>query len=264
MSDVYNTRQDLTNITKAAKAGGMVLRKYFGENVATTEKTAPADFRTKVDVISERAILKVIKQTFPAYNIYAEESGKVNNGSDYTIIIDPLDGTNNFALGIPYFSVCLAVMHEKETIAAVIHNPVTKQTFHAQKGQGAFMNQAPLRVSKVSSLKKASLAYVSSYKMSDRPTESRILKNILISHVKRAMTNWSPAMDMCLLAQGRLDVYINNRCEIYDYAAGKLIAQEAGAQITDLKGQPEKNDLNDRFVISNGTRLHKEVLKLVS
>ncbi|MBU0597653.1 inositol monophosphatase, partial [Patescibacteria group bacterium] len=199
----------------------------------------------------------------PKYNIHAEESGKNNNKSDYTIIIDPLDGTNNFALGIPFFSVCIALMHKNETITAVIHNPVTSQTFYAQKGQGAFINGKRLRVSNVTDIRKASVAYTSSYKMSDRVIESRILKNILTKKVKRVLTNWSPALDMCLLAQGRLDVYINNTCEIYDYVAGKLVASEAGAMITDLKGRPEKNDLNDRFVISNGIKLSNQVLRLI-
>src|SRR3989344_752859 len=108
---------DVKNLIKAAHAGGEILRKYFGKTLNPIEKSTLWDFQTEADVGSEKAILKILRRSFPKYNIHAEEEGKTDNGSEFTIVIDPLDGTNNFVLGIPNFSVSIAVLHKNKAVA---------------------------------------------------------------------------------------------------------------------------------------------------
>ncbi|MFA6098818.1 MAG: inositol monophosphatase [Patescibacteria group bacterium] len=255
--------KDIKNITRAAQAGGRVLKKYFGRSLRLMPKSTPADFRTLADINSEKEIIRRLTRDFPKYNIFAEESGAREKGSDYTFLIDPLDGTNNFILGIPVFSVSISLIRLGEIVAAVVHNPITGQTFYAKKGRGAFLNGKKLNVKRVADIRKASIAYNSSYRLQAKMMEGRVLKNVLAKKVKRILINWSPALDFCYLAQGKIEAIINNGCEIYDYSAGKLIAREAGALVTDLRGKPEKEDLNEKFLISNGTKLHKQILELI-
>lgn len=253
---------DLKNIIKAAESGGKVLKKYFGQSLEMTEKSIPSDFYTKADIESEAAILKIISKEFPSYNIFSEEKGSIDKKSEYTFIIDPLDGTNNFVVGIPDFSIPIALMKNDEVILSVIHNPITNQTYYSQKRRGVFLDGQKLQVNKETDIKRATVIYTAGYSYS-REYESNILKKLNDKNIKRILMNWSPAFGYCLLAAGKLEAIINNDCEIYDYVAGKLIAREAGALITDFKGNPEKSDKNSIFLATNGTKIHQELLEIL-
>ncbi len=251
-----------TVMNQAARAGGKIITKYFGRSLRITEKTAAHDVRTQADTGSEREILKIIRRSFPDYGIIAEESGQDMKDSVYTFIIDPLDGTFNFVVGIPYFSVAIALLRNDTVIASTVYNPILNQLYYAEAGKGARMNGRKISVSKTTTLPRAAVAYNGSYDVSrHHPTGLKILDRARFASM-RAMTNWSPALDFCLLARGTFDVIINNACEPYDFLAGKLIAREAGARITDFCGKGEKNDMNDRFIVTNNTRLHSIVINL--
>ncbi|MFH1565531.1 MAG: inositol monophosphatase [bacterium] len=255
--------QDFEKIIQAAQSGGEILKKYFGEELKIEQKTTAADFRTKVDKESEETILNILSKYFPDYNIFAEESGKKDNGSEYTFVIDPLDGTNNFVLGIPYFSVTIALLKNDETIFAVIHNPITGQTCWAEKGKGAFLQGKKIKVGVEKNITKSSVVYSCSYALSNSEQTGNIIKNLkCVKKVKRVLTNWCPTFDYCLLAFGKIESIINDDNEIYDYIAGKLIAKEAGAVVTDFKGREQK-DKDSVFVASNNEVIHKEVLEIV-
>jgi len=129
---------DIAPIIQAARAGGAVLLKYFGTSLATTRKTTAADFRTKADTESEAAILSILAAAFPAFNIISEEQGETDKKSDYSFFVDPMDGTNNFVLGIPNFTVSIGLMHKDEIVAGVVYHPLLDRVYHAQAGQGAY------------------------------------------------------------------------------------------------------------------------------
>jgi len=205
--------------------------------------------------------LKVLRKEFPKYNYHSEEEGISDNGSEYTLIIDPLDGTNNFVLGIPNFSISIGLLRKDEFVAGVVHLPFLSHTYWAEKGKGAFLDDAKLHVGTESEISKSSIAIVCGY-INQYEFSSELIKRLNDQRLKRPLTNWSPAYDFCLLASGKIEAIVHNNPEIYDYAAGKLIAAEAGALITDLSGKPVP-DKECVFVASNGSMLHKKLLDIL-
>ena len=218
--------------------------------------------RTKADVESEEAILMAIKKAFPGFNIYSEEAGRIHKSSEYTFVIDPLDGSNNFVLGIPCFTVSIALMKGDESIAGVIYNPILNKTYHAITGQGSYVDKDKLRVNQEANIQRSTIAYACGYANSGDEKSDDILHKLNKHNIKRSLSSWSPALDLCLLASGKIEGIINNKTDLYDYAAGRLIAREAGAKITDFNGRPD-SDQNDLFVVSNGTAIHDVLLGVI-
>ncbi len=249
-------------IIEAAKAGGQILKQYFGQNLDIEQKSSPADIRTKADLESEVAILKILKKEFPDYNIHSEEEGKTNNKSEFTFVIDPLDGSHNFVTGIANFSVSIALMKGDEIEVGIIYQPILDRVYYAQKNKGAFLNDNRISVSAESDIKKSSLSYVAAYGHSAEDY-GEIMRRLELSGAKRVFYNWSVAMDFCYLATGKMEAIINDGCEIYDYLAGKIIAKEAGAVILDFAGQVEQAEKNDKFVIANNQAIVSKVLAMI-
>lgn len=253
----------LVHIVRAARKGGKVLKRYFGESLETTVKSSVADFRTKADTESEAEILNVLKREFPDYNIHSEEFGKVDNGSQYTFVIDPLDGTNNFASGLPTFSVSIALLHKDVTLLGVVYIPFLEGAYYAQRGLGAFFDGARLSVSTESDITNSAIAISAGYG-TDRNFEPRCTTALTRKNPKRIISEWSTAYCLCLIAAGRIEGMISNGAEIYDFAAGKLIVEEAGALVTDFAGNNEQNDSNDRFLVSGHEDIHKILVSELS
>jgi myo-inositol-1(or 4)-monophosphatase len=201
-----------------------------------------------------------LNKDFPDANIHAEETGKIDKGSDYTFVIDPLDGTNNFALDIPMFCVSIGLMKKGEIIAAVIYNPILDQVYRAEKGQGAFCDDLRIKVNQETAIERCSVSYSCGY-INVLQEYLTAYKNLGKKKVKRVMLNWAPTIDFCLLASGKIEAFISNRNELHDFAAGKLIAREAGALICNLDGSPEQFDSNDKFLVTNTAQIQKEVLE---
>ena len=245
----------------AARAGGKVLRKYFGRELALVQKTKHMDFCTQADLGSERVILSLLRKRFPEYNTYAEETGERRRGSDWTLVVDPLDGTYNFVIGVPQFSIPIALTHRGQLVASVVYHPMLNLMYYAQRGKGAYINGSRIRVNQESRYSHSTVAYVGGYR-NMRRTHWGIINAIVRKRCKRMIIHWSPALDFCLLASGRIEGIVNNNSEIYDFLAGKLIAQEAGARITDFRGKRETADLNSEFIASNG-RVHAALLHSV-
>lgn len=250
-------------LIEAAHAGGKILRKYFGQTLNLVEKSMVADFKTEADVESEEAILKILKAKLPKYNIHAEEEGKLNNNSDYTIIVDPLDGTNNFVLGIPNFSVSIAIINNNEATVGVVYQPILDQTYVAEKNKGSFLNGKKINVNNVTDPGNMTIAYGCGYKTAHKRI-AQILEKLINSEHKRISFNWSPAYDYCLLASGKIESIITDSgTEIYDYGAGKLIAREAGAKIIDFNGKEETDYINDNFIISNSKKVNEYIFNII-
>lgn len=254
--------QDIEHIILAAENGGSVVKKYFGNILDIEEKSTISDFRTKADTESEKAILQVITKKFPHYNILSEEIGFIDNKSEYTFIVDPLDGSNNFVLGIPNFSISIGLVRNNSIVAGVVHAPILNYTYHAQKGKGSFLHKKELHVNKEPDIKRSTVSYTCGYINSADYTE-KLKHKLNKQSVKRILDCWSPAIEYCLLASGKIEAIISNKTDIYDFIAGKIIAREAGALITNFEGKSEENDKEDTFIVSNGTQLHDALLKLI-
>jgi len=238
-------------LIEAAHAGGKIVREYFGQVLDLTVKSHASDFKTKADEESEQVIIEILKKSFPDFNIYAEESGKVDNNSEYTFVIDPLDGTNNFVIGVPNFCVSIGLMKGSEIIAGVIYSPIINQTFSAQKGEGAFCDGKKLAVNSEQRKDQSTVCICGSYGSYYTPQFGRTMINLMDQHYKRVINSWCSPYDMCLIASGKIESLICLKGELYDFCAAKIIARESGAIITDLAGNIDVSDDNPSFIISN-------------
>src|SRR3990167_9113800 len=148
----------LQTLTKAARAGGEELKKYFGSALTQTAKGAMShNFATEADLASEQAMLAIIAEVLPEYNILAEESGKVDKGSEYTVVIDPLDGTYNFFHRMPLFSTIAALQYKDKTIAGVVYNPILDLMYSAQVDKGSFCNGQKIKTSNITDISRAGI-----------------------------------------------------------------------------------------------------------
>lgn len=249
---------DTLKIIDAALRGGEVVKQYFGQVLETEEKSNVGDLRTKADVESEQAIIKSLTKSFPDFNIYAEESGKTDNKSEYTFVIDPLDGTNNFVMGIPDFAVSIGLLKNEEAIFGVIYNPVIDQLYTAEKDKGAFLNGKQIHVNSETDIKRSTISYTCGYN-TDQSYSDRVINELRSRGVKRIIDHWAPAFDYCLLASGRIEAVISKEGDLEDYVAAKLIVTEAGGKVTDFAGVPELGR-NPNFVATNGQIVHEILL----
>lgn len=244
----------------AAEAGGQVLLKYFGRDLEVKEKSMASDFYTKADTESEEAIVELLQQNFPDYNIFAEEQGSIDKGSDWEFVIDPLDGSNNYMLGIPRYSVSIVLLKGNEARHTVIHDPTLQRSYYAQKGAGAFVNNQPIQISQEKDIKRATFGYAHAYDGS-REYFTEVIKKLHQKNVKRVLANWSPCLDFCLLAEGKIEAYLNDGSEIYDFMAGKLIVREAGAKVREFADGKGEGDRNDKFLVSNRPEIEQVILE---
>jgi len=249
-------------LIKAARAGGQVLMSYWGKELKHKIKSGPGDYQTEADLASEKAILKILQKELPKYNIFSEETGLTDQKSEYTITVDSLDGTYNFFLEIPLFGVIISLRKNNTTLYGVIYEPITHRLFFAQKNKGAYKQintDKPIRikVNQQQEFKKSIIALLYSYQTSFQQIQ-KFYKNLLNLKIRRILEPWT-AISFNFLADGKIDAIISANIELHDFLAGKLICQEAGAQITHFG---EDSDINPNFVISN-QYVHKKIVKSV-
>ncbi len=245
------------------RKSGKILNDYFGKQIHIHQKSSDVDFRTAADVETEEAIIKSIEKFFPDYNIFGEEHGEINKGSEYTFIIDPLDGTNNFVLGIPVFTTNVALMKNDEIIFGVINNPVTNDIYYAAKGEGAFQNGTPIKVSEVDDETKITISYYCAYK-TPKQRAAEFKSALQYIDVKRVLDLWCPGFCFTNLAVGNIQSIIVDDIELYDFAAGRIIATEAGAKICSMSGNEIKKDTESSFVISSNQKVNEFLVSTVT
>lgn len=256
----------MLNIAKeAARNAGMYLNDRFTHQLFPDLETHN-DVKLPEDKESERLIIETIHAKYPDHTIFSEEIGVMARESDYTWIVDPLDGTNNYFIGYPYFSVSLALQHAGDIVLGVVYNPVADQMFWAEKGKGAYLNGKRLQVNNRTELNKSVGTFVRGRDAMSKQ-EEMIFTQQLFLQTKRLMRNIAPALDWCLLAHGWIDYIVMKNSGVMDVAAGILIAEEAGALVTDFQGEKYRHQIFDlsseeSIVASNGC-LHDKILTLV-
>jgi myo-inositol-1(or 4)-monophosphatase len=244
----------------AAYKSGKILKSYIGNPLDIREKGVK-DLVTEADLHSERNIIRTIKDKFPDHAILAEESGANPGDERYQWIIDPLDGTINFAHQLPFFSISIAFALEGKTMMGVVFNPVNGELFSAISGQGALLNNAGIRVSKTKKIGDSLLATGFPYNVLSefKSVTGRLSK--LLKHAQGIRRLGSAALDLCYVGCGRLDGYWEQNLKAWDTAAGVLIATEAGAVITDFSNAPFTIDKNE-IAATNGN-FHDEMISLL-
>ncbi|MDD9953951.1 MAG: inositol monophosphatase family protein [Candidatus Woesearchaeota archaeon] len=238
----------------AAMAAGRIQLQYFKKGVDVTLK-AKDDPVTVADKKCEQKIISMLKKT--SYNVIGEESGTTENNSEYTWIIDPIDGTANFSRGIPFFCVSIGLAKNNELVAGVIYSPVFNELFFAQKGKGATLNGKKIKV------KNQKNNVISFGKGNDKKAQARYVK------AAKKVANGFPstrsvgavALELAYTAAGKYDACLSYGDQIWDYAAGILIAKEAGCKVTQPSGKKWK--LGEADILVARASVHKKLLELL-
>ena len=244
-------------IIAALEAGGL-LERGFGTLFEISSKPGKHNLVTEYDKLSEKTIIETISKKFPSHSFLAEESGASSPGGSVTWIIDPLDGTVNFAKTIPIFCVSIAACVNKEVICGVVYQPITKELFFAEKGKGAFLNGKKLQVTKTTSLEDAFLSTGFPYNVDKNPLhciEAFASIARLGSPIRRL---GSAAIDLSYVASGRFDAFWEVVLEPWDIAAGKLFIEEAGGLVTRYDGTPVDPFTRGPVIAANAL-IHKEI-----
>jgi myo-inositol-1(or 4)-monophosphatase len=236
-------------VEAARTAGGILKENIHGAREITYK--GDINLVTEMDTRSERAVVGILRASFPGHGIIAEEETRITNASGYTWIIDPLDGTTNYAHGYPCFSVSIALEHEGDVIIGVVYDPMRDELFTAQKGQGAYLNGKRIKVSTVDELIKSLLATGFPY---DRKVSEKNNMNYfhdLLMASQEVRRDGSAALDLCSVAAGRFDGFWELKLKPWDVAAGSLIVREAGGRVTDLADNTF-DIFGDEVLASNG------------
>jgi myo-inositol-1(or 4)-monophosphatase len=236
----------------AARTAGRILTDYARKGFDVRHKQKVIDLVTDADLRSEQAIVDTLAKAFPTHQILAEEKGlHTSLESPYVWIIDPLDGTTNFAHGFPAYCVSIALEHHGRTILGVVLDPTRDELFIAREGGGAFLNGAPLHVSSTPAIGAALLVTGFAYDIRESARNNLGHFARFALRAQGVRRTGAAAMDLCYVAAGRFDGFWEMKLRPWDTAAGALMVQEAGGQVTDFKGGAFSN-YRDEIVASNG------------
>ncbi len=248
---------------------GDILREGFGKNTGYSTKQDHSNIVTEYDFRTEAAIRKMISDKYPSHNLLGEERGFENKNSRYTWIIDPLDGTSNFAAGIPWFGILIALIDGSEAILGGSYLPITNEMYLAEKGKGATKNGVKIQCSSETDLRNLLFCYSLDYSPDINFTESevQIIKKLVNSCRNLRVTN--SCVDFCYVAEGKIGLAVNQNMKIWDIAAPLIILEEAGIRVTDMQGKkidlsPSDKILNTNYPsIAANPVVHEKVLGLL-
>jgi myo-inositol-1(or 4)-monophosphatase len=252
-----------------ARAAGQVLLGHFGRTTSTLQKSDLSNVVTAADLESEQAIVRAIRHRHPTHSIIAEETGCDLRGSEFTWVIDPLDGTSNFAAGIPWFGVLIALLRAGEPQLGVLHLPVSDELYCAERGGGAYRNGRRISVTAEPLLSNVLWAWG----MDAAENEAAALRDTaLLARVLQRVRNvraTNSLVDCAYVADGRLGGMVNRSTRIWDIAASMVIIGEAGGVYTQADGNPLTLDATSRAaervyaVMAGAPTLHRQMLALV-
>lgn len=251
-----------TTLIEAARAGAEEIRRFFNSEFKISHKEGVNNLVTEADHAAEKVIMDVIKSRFPDHQVLAEETGEIIQDSAYKWIIDPIDGTVNFAHGIPLNCVSIGVEHEGEIILGCVYNPHLNELFFAEKGKGAFLNDKPIRVSEETQAIKACLVTGFPYTYINMPDGPLEIFDRFIRKGVPVRRLGSAAIDLCWVAAGRFDGFYEHKLEAWDSAAGYLMVEEAGGKVTDFTGS--KFSVYQHRILATNGKIHEEMLRVIN
>lgn len=260
-------QSDLSHLTligiEAALQAGELLKQGYGTPYQVSAKTGIHNLVTEYDYKAEQCIIEFLKKEFPNSSFLAEERGaEGSDESELLWIIDPLDGTVNFAHHLPLFSVSIAAMEKGELVSGIVYQPMTHELFVAQKNAGAFLNGAKLNVTKTTELKQGFLATGFPYNLAENPGDC-------IGHFTDILRQGVPirrlgvaSLDLCYVAAGRFDGFFEISLAPWDCAAGTLIIEEAKGKVTTWQEEPFDLFAYSSILASNSS-LHTKIAKVL-
>jgi len=248
-------------LLQAVHAAADEIRRFTDLDIKISNKEGINNLVTEVDHASEEAIIRVIKNNFPGHHILSEECGDLVQDSEYKWIIDPIDGTVNFAHRIPICCISIGIEHNKKMALAAIYNPFINELFIAERGHGATLNDKRISVSKKEKVQNACMVTGFPYTYLDEPNGPLQVFERFIRRGIPVRRLGSAAVDLAWVACGRFDAFYEHKLQAWDSAAGFLLVEEAGGKVTDLKGgtyspyQPG--------IIASNSIIHDELLEWI-
>lgn len=245
---------------KAARSAGELLKEGLTKDFWISYK-GPVNLVTEVDRASEDLIVKVIKERFPDHLILAEEGHRDGKGSRYKWIIDPLDGTTNYAHRFPFFCISIGVEVDGEILFGIVYDPIRDEAFAAEKGNGAYLNNKIISVSTTTSLAESLLVTGFAYDVRESARNNfNHFYNFSLKSIGVRRTG-SASLDLCYVASGRLDGFWEMNLSPWDTAAGWLIVEEAGGRVTDFSGG--RFSIYKKEILATNGRIHEEMIDLL-
>ncbi|MFN8278555.1 MAG: inositol monophosphatase [Chitinophagales bacterium] len=249
----------LSTLHYACDSAGKYLKQHFGGFPEIAQKESHHSIVTAHDLAAEQILIESISRDFPDHAILSEEAGWIRKGADTIWVIDPLDGTSYYSRGIGNFSVSMAVIHQNNIIAGMVHLPMMDHFVYAEKGKGAFCNRKPIHTSLVATLEESIGSFGHRY---IRLPEYEPRSRQLLQRARSIRGGGSCAMELALLAMGKIDFLITVNQSFWDYAAGALLVKEAGGHLVDLNGQPPiiAHHIDSRFdVVASNHPLRQQL-----
>jgi len=241
----------------AVHASGRIQRRrlYTDKKI---EHKGEINLVTEVDRLCERKIVDVIRHHFPDHDILTEETPMPEQGSPYRWIVDPLDGTTNYAHGYPFFATSIAVEYEGTVILGVAYDPLRRELFTTHRGGGAFLNGERIAVSRTPRLNEALLCTGFPYDLRESPDNNVDHFNRIIMAATAVRRDGAAVLDLCYVAMGRFDGFWELKLYPWDVAAGVLMVREAGGRVTDFQGREE--NLDGRTVVATNGLIHAPLM----
>ena len=245
---------------EAAKLAGKLAKERF-EGEKGIRFKGPGDVVTDVDTEAEALIFGLIQEEFPDHTLVGEESAyDVRADEGYAWIVDPVDGTRNYAMGLPIYSTVVGLALDGEVLVGVNYDPEREDLFEAERGRGAYLNGKRIRVSQKTALEDSVIGFDVPYDDVGARQELDMLAQSVWPHMTTVRTIGSSALGISYAAAGRTDLYFQHRLSPWDQVAGMLLVEEAGGVITDRNGN--RATLYSDGIIASNARLHEEFLRL--
>ncbi len=247
---------------EVARRAGALQRERYETDLTIVSKSASIDLVTEVDRACEALIVAAIRDAFPDDAILAEEGGiGAGPGAEYCWIIDPLDGTTNFAHGFPRFCVSIGIERRDERVIAVVYDPLLDECFEAARGAGAWLGTRRLSVSRETELGRGLFATGFPYDVHTSDDDNLEAFARVVKSARGIRRDGSAALDLCYVAAGRIDGYWERKLHAWDVAAGILLVEEAGGRVSDEQGGPV--DRSGRELVATNGPLHASLLEKV-
>jgi myo-inositol-1(or 4)-monophosphatase len=254
-------KPNLSDLETFVRTAGQLLRKGYGQQIHIDRKGV-IDLVTEVDRQSERYLVEAIRERFPHHQVITEESGVIAGEASQTWYIDPLDGTVNFAHGVPIFCVSIAYAEDGQVQIAGVYDPMQDEYYCAERDGGAWLNGTALRVSSEATLDQSLLVTGFPYDIRSNPENNLDHYAALTLRSRGVRRLGSAAIDLAYIAAGRLDGFWEIRIHSWDIAAGSLLVEEAGGRVTDVRGGPDFLSPNPSILATNG-HIHEEMLAVL-
>ncbi|MFT7880193.1 MAG: inositol monophosphatase family protein [Sulfurimonas sp.] len=252
---------NIDTLKQIALDAGKIVKEGYASHKEVSHKGV-VDLVTEFDVKTENFIIQKLTKAFPDYTLVGEESHQGSYHYDKAVYIDPIDGTTNFIHGIPHLAISLGVWEQGEPVLAVVYNPILEELFWAVKGKGAYCNGQKLGVSTQNALQNALIATGFPYAKVNAGIEYRWVIDCmtnLLPHIQDIRRLGAAAIDLCYLAQGKVEAFYEIDLKPWDVAAGILIVQEAGGEVSNVYG--ERYNFDDKSIVASNGKVHGQLLE---